>query len=979
MLVVWGGLVTAYPAAAITYQTSTPISGDVVPVTVSLSDVPGGGAVNVTVSIPQGDGDLLGFFGTVSNKSLVPQMSVTSTGIVTQWQFAAGSVSKVGGGNTMAPVNTWDFGLQLGHQGSSGGPITSASFQLLAPGLTSAQLTGSSTQGWIFGIRIQSTPGPTGSSKIGLSTGALGITITSPAAGLLTNQTQITVTGTVTGTAPITVSVNGVQATVSGSSYTARVPLVQGLNTLTATATNSQGSASAATTVTLDTTLPVVTITAPPDGTDTTQAQVTVTGTVADAVPISSFTLNGQAVPLTNGSFSTPVSLVLGANPIVASATDVAGNAGSAQITVTLGTAPTVSIATPANGSLGNQTPIAVSGTFSGTPPVAVTVNGTTASLSGSNYTASLGLAQGANTLTATATNVFGTASASVTTTLDTVPPVVTISTPANGSQTSQAQTPVTGTVTAAAPIQTFTVNGQTVALTNGAFSTTLNLAEGANPITATATDVAGNTGSAQVTVTRGDPPTIAISSPANGSFERQASLTVTGSVTGTSPLTVTVNGTAATVSGGGFTAPLSLAQGANPITATAANAFGSATASVTTTLNTTPPVVTIAQPANGATFTTQQITVSGTVTDSIPIAALSLNGSPLAPGNAFSTPTSLSQGSNTFTVQATDAAGNVGAASVAVTYTPNVPLSITIATPPNGAILSSPAIPVAGTVSASNAHVAVNGFYGVVTGTAYVAPAVVLQEGPNVLVATATLGAQTASAQVTVTFHKPPQVLITSPPDGVRLLAAQTDVLGVVDELTARVDVNGVLATVGAGGKFTAPGVPLQVGPNLLTARAVDPFGAQGTDHVTVTRDDGATPLLRIILVDPTRFKFNIANPGPPQVVIAHTLQEFMTSLTATGVDASQFVPPISDIAVGLSSVVHVYVFAESAGDVTIPQAATFNSPITQTLQPISGLAADLSGIGLDPGLTFQLLPTDFEAQFFARFDLLLQGPPNS
>ena len=214
---------------------------------------------------------------------------------------------------------------------------------------------------------------------------------------------------------------------------------------------------------------------------------------------------------------------------------------------------------------------------------------------------------------------------------------------------------------------------------------------------------------------------------------------------------------------------------------------------------------------------------------------------------------------------------------------------------------------------------------------------------------------------------------------DGIRLTAAQTDVSGVVDEVTARVDVNGVLATVGTGGKFTAPAVPLQLGPNTLTARAVDPLGAQGTDHVTVTRDDGSTPLLRIVLVDPTRFQFNIANPGPPQVVIAHTLQEFMASLTSTGVNAAHFVPPISDIAVGASSVLHVYVFAEDSGDVTLPQAATFGASTTQTLQPISGLAADLSSIGLDPGLTLQLLPTDFEAQFFARFDLLLQGPPNS
>jgi hypothetical protein len=321
-----------------------------------------------------------------------------------------------------------------------------------------------------------------------------------------------------------------------------------------------------------------------------------------------------------------------------------------------------------------------------------------------------------------------------------------------------------------------------------------------------------------------------------------------------------------------------------------------------------------------------------------------------------------------------------VGAASVAVTYAPNVPLSITIATPPNGAILSSPGVPVAGIVSDSAAQVAVNGSFAGVTGTAYLAPLVLLQEGPNTLVATATKGSQTASAQVTVTFHKPPQVLITSPPDGVRLLAAQTDVLGVVDELTARVDVNGVLATVGAGGKFTAPAVPLQVGPNTLTARAVDPLGAQGSDHVTVTRDDGSTPLLRVVLVHPNRFRFDLANPGPAQVVIAHTLQEFEASLTATGVDASQFVPPIADITVGslyFGFGVHVYVFAESAGDVTIPQVANFgngSNPTTQTLQPIAGLAADLISIGLDPGLTTQLLPTDFEAQFFTRFDLVFR-----
>ena len=61
-------------------------------------------------------------------------------------------------------------------------------------------------------------------------------------------------------------------------------------------------------------------------------------------------------------------------------------------------------------------------------------------------------------------------------------------------------------------------------------------------------------------------------------------------------------------------------------------------------------------------------------------------------------------------------------------------------------------------------------------------------------------------------------------------------------------------------------------------------------------------------------------------------------------------------------------------AGDVTIPELQNFGLNPTQTLQPIAGLTADLISIGLDPGLASQLLPTDFEAQFFTRFDLVFR-----
>ena len=123
-----------------------------------------------------------------------------------------------------------------------------------------------------------------------------------------------------------------------------------------------------------------------------------------------------------------------------------------------------------------------------GTEPIGVTVNGVVATVAGGSFTASVPLVEGANTVTATATNAFGEASASTPVTLDTTPPVVTITSPANGSLTAEASTSVTGTVFDASPIASLTVNGVVATLTGSAFSASVPLADGANPITATAT-----------------------------------------------------------------------------------------------------------------------------------------------------------------------------------------------------------------------------------------------------------------------------------------------------------------------------------------------------------------------------------------------------------------------------------------------------------------------------------------------------------
>lgn len=76
---------------------------------------------------------------------------------------------------------------------------------------------------------------------------------------------------------------------------------------------------------------------------------------------------------------------------------------------------------------------ITVTGT-SDDPAASVTVNGTAATVSRGHFSASITLSEGNNTITAMATDPAGnTASASVAVSLDTVPPVIVISSPTNG------------------------------------------------------------------------------------------------------------------------------------------------------------------------------------------------------------------------------------------------------------------------------------------------------------------------------------------------------------------------------------------------------------------------------------------------------------------------------------------------------------------------------------------------------------------
>lgn len=159
-------------------------------------------------------------------------------------------------------------------------------------------------------------------------------------------------------------------------------------------------------------------------------------------------------------------------------------------------------------------------------------------------------------------------------------------------------------------------------------------------------------------------PPTVSITSPANGAMTAGASVTVTGTAsdTGSGIASVTVNGVAAEITDGAFSATIILTEGENTITAVAADAAGNtASASVSVVLDTTPPALSITTPSAGMMTNQPAMTVTGTVTDAgSGVASVTVNGQTATiTGDAYTFPVTLTEGVNTFTVVATDNVGN--------------------------------------------------------------------------------------------------------------------------------------------------------------------------------------------------------------------------------------------------------------------------------------------------------------------------------
>ena len=232
-----------------------------------------------------------------------------------------------------------------------------------------------------------------------------------------------------------------------------------------------------------------------------------------------------------------------------------------------------------------------------------------------------------------------GGATAPCTAAVDTTGPSLTVSSLANGAITNNATLNVAGTVVDASGVTGLTINGATVTVTGGSFSYPVTLQAGPNSVISIATNTFGfSTTDSRIITLDTTAPILTVTSPADNSTTAQQLALVTGTVNEASTATVTLNsGTpqSASMAGNAYSATVSLAAGLNTIAVTATDLAGNASNTSTRSVaydNTTPSLA-VTNPIQDITTAQGSLTVTGTVSDTITAASvtISFNGQTMA------------------------------------------------------------------------------------------------------------------------------------------------------------------------------------------------------------------------------------------------------------------------------------------------------------------------------------------------------------
>lgn len=395
-----------------------------------------------------------------------------------------------------------------------------------------------------------------------------------------------------------------VNATLNGKPFKSGTEIVQdGSYTLEIEATDRAGNAARKSVFfRIDSRAPELARWDPPSGTVLRGDRVSVSGECEDS---SSVTVAGIAASVYGRRFvARDVPLAPGVNTLSVIAKDPSGNETHTALKLIRDEVPPkLTLTSPAPGLVTREPSVVVRGGAEDEHLADVTIQGAAAKVTGPAFEQEVRLAEGLNRLTVVARDAAGNRTESILdVTRDSSPPSISISSPAAGTLLPGSRIEVVGEAFDA-NLDRVSVNGVPAPVEGRRFQTSVPLSTGANTITATAYDRAGNPATASVSVTRDEAAlSLALDLPKSGPL-RSAASDFTGSVTAESGFRVTVNGVPAEVVGSRFrVSGLKLNEGANTLTVRATDTSGkTGVATSVVAVDTVAPDVVSVIPADGA------------------------------------------------------------------------------------------------------------------------------------------------------------------------------------------------------------------------------------------------------------------------------------------------------------------------------------------------------------------------------------------
>jgi len=625
---------------------------------------------------------------------------------------------------------------------------------------------------------------------------------------------------------------------------------------------------------------------------------------------------NNQVIPFNNnnGLIEANVTLSNGVNNFQITVTNACGtDTKTTAISFVNCTPPSIAIVSPVmNNTTINYSQFQFKATISGSTnaqAVGLKVNGqdVTFNLASSVLTANLNLVPEVNTIIVSASNSCGTVIETSTITFDNcVPPTIQLTGIQNTTQTVTNPNFAIAAVVAGINLPSnisFTQNGlgKTFNFANSNFSANLQLVEGLNTITLSATNSCGVAiKTLNITLNTCVPPTVSFTNPVNsGTTVANAAYVFKANVQNilnTQGIVLKQNG--ATISNytfvnGQITANVNLQAGLNTFSVVATNLCGVATETTSITFNNcVPPTVSFTNPANSGTTVANAAYVFKANVQNIANTqgiVLKQNGATISNysfvNGQITANVNLQAGLNTFSVVATNLCG-VATETTSVTFNNCVPPSVSFINPAvTGTTVATAAYNFKATVqnitTAQGISLKQNGTtisnFSFVNGQ--IAANVTLQAGLNTLTVVATNACGIATETTSITFDNciPPTVNFTNPNNsGITVNRPSFNLTAAIQNVNASGIVltqNGTpITNFGFTNGQLSHAVQLQDGLNTFVIVVTNTCGT-ATQTITVNYSSCVTPVVAIS---------NPSNAAAPVLTSAYNFSASVQNITS-------------------------------------------------------------------------------------------------